>query len=169
MRIIFKEMDLEHLPEVVAIEEVSFPTPWSLFAFTHEVMQNNFAYYIVALDKRRVVGYAGMWMIMDEAHITNVAVHPQYRGRRIGLKLMEGLMEWAALRGVDRMTLEVRPSNIAARNLYEGLGFIECGRRKGYYSDNNEDAIVMWKSGLVKQYGGRGSNRWRVLNSSGGG
>jgi ribosomal-protein-alanine N-acetyltransferase len=165
MRIVFKEMDLEHLPEVVAIEEVSFPTPWSIFSFTYEVLQNNFAYYIVALDKRQVVGYAGMWVIMDEAHITNVAVHPQYRGTHVGLSLMEELMERAASMGVDRMTLEVRPSNIVARNLYEALGFTECGRRKGYYSDNNEDAIIMGKNGLVKQYSGRGSNRRRVLNS----
>ncbi|RJQ30147.1 MAG: ribosomal-protein-alanine N-acetyltransferase [Peptococcaceae bacterium] len=158
-------MDLEHLPEVVAIEEASFPTPWSLFAFTYEVMQNNFAHYIVALDRRQVVGYAGVWVIMDEAHITNVAVHPQCRGRRVGLHLMEELMKRVASIGVDRMTLEVRPSNIVARNLYEILGFTECGRRKGYYSDNHEDAIIMWKSGLVKQYGGQGSDRRRVLNS----
>lgn len=149
MKIIFKEMALEHLPEVVAIEEASFSVPWSLFAFTYEVMQNSLARYIVALSKNRVIGYAGMWIIMNEAHINNVAVHPQYRGRRVGLKLMEEMIERAALAGADRMTLEVRPANEAARNLYKKLGFKECGRRKGYYSDSNEDAIIMWKNGFV--------------------
>ncbi|AQS60158.1 ribosomal protein S18-alanine N-acetyltransferase [Desulforamulus ferrireducens] len=138
------EMKLEHIPEVLAIEQVSFPTPWSQQAFTYEITQNNFAHYVVALEGEKVIGYAGMWLVLDEAHITNVAVHPNYRGKKLGLALMLEAMRQAILRGAVRMTLEVRPSNTVARELYKKLGFKEKGLRKRYYTDTNEDAIIMW-------------------------
>ncbi|GAB6158456.1 ribosomal protein S18-alanine N-acetyltransferase [Desulfotomaculum varum] len=137
-------MQVEHLPGVLEIERVSFPTPWSSQAFTYELTQNNFARYLVALHQDRVVGYGGMWLVLDEAHITNIAVHPQHRGHRVGEGLLLELMRQAVLQGAARMTLEVRPSNHAARQLYKKLGFQEKGRRKKYYSDTNEDAIIMW-------------------------
>ncbi|SHK67644.1 [SSU ribosomal protein S18P]-alanine acetyltransferase [Desulforamulus aeronauticus DSM 10349] len=138
------EMKLDHIPGVLEIEQVSFPTPWSSQAFTYEITQNNFAHYVVALEDEKVIGYVGMWMVLDEAHITNVAVHPSYRGKKLGLALMVEVMRLAVLRGASRMTLEVRPSNTVARELYKKLGFKEKGLRKRYYTDTNEDAIIMW-------------------------
>ena len=138
------EMKLDHIPGVLEIEQISFPTPWSHQAFTYEITQNNFAHYVVALQAEKVIGYAGMWLVLDEAHITNVAVHPNCRGQKLGLALMLETMRQAVLRGAVRMTLEVRPSNTVARELYKKLGFKEKGLRKRYYTDTNEDAIIMW-------------------------
>lgn len=149
MNVTFEEMRLEHLDQVVEIEKASFPSPWSRGAFVYEILQNNFAYYIVARAGEKVVGYAGMWLILDEAHITNVAVHPGYRRNNIGRSLMLEMIRRAAVMGINRMTLEVRPSNAAARHLYATLGFKETGVRKCYYTDTNEDAIIMWKDDLA--------------------
>ncbi|AKX94999.1 ribosomal protein S18-alanine N-acetyltransferase [Neomoorella thermoacetica] len=135
----------EYLNGVLAIERVSFPTPWTRHSFQNEIYNNDFAYYYVALDGQKVIGYAGMWIILDEAHITNVAVHPDYRGRRLGEVLLRVLMQEAVYLGADRMTLEVRVSNHSAQRLYERLGFVRAGVRRGYYNDNREDAIIMWK------------------------
>jgi len=144
----FEEMRLEHLSQVVQIENASYPSPWSRHSFAYEVMKNSFACYIVAISGKKVVGYAGMWLILDEAHITNVAVHPNYRKAGIGRALMMQMIGRAVVTGSNRMTLEVRPSNNAARHLYNKLGFKEGGVRKGYYIDTNEDAIIMWKENL---------------------
>ncbi|MCL6611035.1 MAG: ribosomal protein S18-alanine N-acetyltransferase [Peptococcaceae bacterium] len=134
----------EHLDQVMAIELKSFPIPWSHRTFMFEVTENDFAFYIVALLNGRVAGYAGMWIVLDEAHVTNVAVHPELRGRGVGRALMTELLGRAAVLGADRITLEVRVSNRAARSLYKSLGFVEKGLRRKYYSDNNEDAVIMW-------------------------
>lgn len=142
-------MSLEHLNQVLEIEEASFPAPWSYYAFAYEILQNNLAHYIVAVSGQEVVGYSGMWLVLDEAHITNVAVHPDYRQKSIGRSLMLEMIRLAVLGGSTKMTLEVRPTNTAARRLYEQLGFVEKGRRKRYYTDNNEDAIIMWKYNLT--------------------
>jgi ribosomal-protein-alanine N-acetyltransferase len=142
-------MALEHLNQVLEIEEASFPAPWSYYAFAYEILQNNLAHYIVVMSGQEVVGYSGMWLVLDEAHITNVAVHPDYRQKSIGKSLMLEMMRLAVLNGSTKMTLEVRPTNTAARRLYEQLGFVEKGRRKRYYTDNNEDAIIMWKDNLT--------------------
>ncbi len=142
------DMTERHIKEVVQIEKVSFPTPWPRQTFEFEILYNELAEYLVALDGRKVVGYGGMWMVLNEAHITNLAVHPQYRGIGIGRMLMLSLMQRAVSLDADRMTLEVRPSNGPARDLYHSLGFMECGLRKGYYQDNNEDAIIMWREKL---------------------
>lgn len=148
MDVKFEEMRLEHLSQVMEIEKASFPSPWSWYSFVNEVMKNSFAYYIVAVSDKNVVGYAGMWLILDEAHITSVAVHPHHRGNGIGRALMQEMVRRAAMMGINKMTLEVRPSNTAARHLYATLGFIERGVRKGYYTDTREDAIIMWKDDI---------------------
>lgn len=135
----------EDLDGVLAIEKVSFPTPWTRNSYLNEIYSNDFAYYYVARFEREVIGYAGLWIIFDEAHVTNVAVHPDYRGRRLGELLLNILIQEAIYLGADRMTLEVRVSNHPARRLYERLGFVSAGIRKGYYNDNKEDAIIMWK------------------------
>jgi ribosomal-protein-alanine N-acetyltransferase len=142
--IIFLPMQADHLSEVISIEKDSFPTPWSRYAFYGELL-NDFAFYIVAVCGDKVVGYAGMWLIIDEAHITNLAVRPDYRRRGIGRSLMQELENQAVTLGAKSMTLEVRPSNDIAKGLYSSLGFFQEGRRRGYYSDTGEDALIMWK------------------------
>ncbi len=143
LRLRFSLMLPEHLEQVLAIERESFPIPWSRQAFMFEVEENDLAFYIVALANKRVVGYAGMWAVLDEAHITNVAVHPDFRGRGVGRALIMELLARAAVSGAAMVTLEVRVSNHIARNLYRSAGFADRGLRRGYYSDNGEDALIM--------------------------
>lgn len=138
-------MRVEDLEEVLEIEKRSFTNPWSKYAFLSELNENRFATYIVIRTDAKIVGYGGMWIIFDEAHVTNVAVLPEYRGMGIGELIMRTLIDLAKKRGAIKMTLEVRKSNHIAQNLYTKLGFQPTGIRRGYYSDNNEDAIIMWK------------------------
>lgn len=145
----FDKMQSKHLDQVLEIEEFSFSTPWTRKAFDYEIQFNDFAHYIVALQDSRVAGYAGMWIILDEAHITNVAVHKNYRFRGLGKALMLEMIRRSVILGAERMTLEVRPSNTTARHLYTRLGFVERGLRKKYYTDTKEDAIIMWKDNLT--------------------
>ncbi|MBX6395699.1 MAG: ribosomal protein S18-alanine N-acetyltransferase [Alicyclobacillaceae bacterium] len=133
--------DLDRIQE---IERASFTMPWSRTAFYGELADNHFARYIVAQRDDVVVGYAGMWLILDEAHITNIAVHPDARRQHVGETLLRHMMAYARSQGACRMTLEVRVSNIPAQNLYHKLGFVTRGVRKGYYTDNHEDALIMW-------------------------
>ncbi|HZG75215.1 MAG TPA: ribosomal protein S18-alanine N-acetyltransferase [Paenibacillus sp.] len=140
----FRMMRYEDIPEVCAIELESFATPWSEQAFISELTQNQFAQYIVMEYEERLIGYGGMWIIIDEAHVTNIAVTGEFRGRRLGQRLLTELASRAERLGAGRMTLEVRPSNLVARRLYEKFGFEAVGVRPGYYSDNGEDAIIMW-------------------------
>lgn len=147
-KIRFEKMGPHHLDQVLTIETRSFPTPWPRSTFEFEIFYNELAEYVVAVWGDKVVGYGGMWMVLDDAHITNVAVHPAYRSRGVGRGLMLELMRRAVRRGGRRMTLEVRPSNQPARHLYKDLGFVERGVRPKYYQDNNEDAIIMWKDDL---------------------
>lgn len=143
--VVVRDMYLSDLDAVMGIEAESFSTPWSRNQFQSELMENNFAAYLVLDFHGRVVSYGGMWIILDEAHVTNVAVHPDFRGYHLGERMMEGLMERAKSLGSLRMTLEVRRSNQVAQNLYQKLGFIQLGVRRGYYSDPREDAFIMWK------------------------
>jgi [ribosomal protein S18]-alanine N-acetyltransferase len=138
-------MEFSHLDEILNIEEKSFATPWSRYAFTCELMDNDFARYFVLIHDELVIGYMGLWVILDEAHITNVAIHPDYRNRRLGEVLIREVVWRCQGMGVLRMTLEVRVSNLSAQSLYTRLGFVSAGVRKGYYTDNQEDAIIMWK------------------------
>jgi ribosomal-protein-alanine N-acetyltransferase len=152
MQLTVTEMLPEHLEQVLVIEKAGFTVPWSRNSFMYELLHNEFAYYIVVLLEDEVLGYAGAWVILNEAHITNVAVHPDYRGNKIGRLLMTELIRRVMLKGAGRVTLEVRTSNMVARHLYSSLGFKELGLRKKYYSDNNEDAIIMWKDEAVQKY-----------------
>lgn len=140
----YRRMTLADIPRILEIELQSFTLPWSEEAFRLELTQNHFAKYVVAETEGRVIGYAGTWIIIDEAHVTNVAVDPAYRGHGIGEELMKQLMVVAIAHGAERMTLEVRVSNTVAQNLYGKMGFLSHGIRKGYYTDNNEDAMIMW-------------------------
>lgn len=148
MDFLLRPMQMDDISQVVAIEGQSFPTPWSSYAFTCELCDNEFAYYLVvakAEQPDKVVGYGGMWIIIDEAHITNIAIAPIYRGKSLSKMLLEGMFLLALQKKVCRMTLEVRVSNGLARNLYGKMGFQEAGIRPGYYVDTNEDALIMWK------------------------
>ncbi|MEW6623665.1 MAG: ribosomal protein S18-alanine N-acetyltransferase [Bacillota bacterium] len=140
-----RPMTIEDIEHVVQIERLSFTSPWSRLAFEAEVYNNKFAHYYVAQGNGGVVGYAGMWIIFDEAHITNIAVHPEFRGLKYGKRLTAELMIQAVKLGAKRITLEVRVSNVIAQKLYESMGFASVGIRKKYYTDNNEDALIMWK------------------------
>lgn len=148
LQISIEQMTVDDLDRVLEIEVLSYPTPWSRRAFQSELSENSYAHYYVAKHEGQIVGYFGMWVILDEAHITNIAVHPDYRRHRIGRRMLEFSFDRAKEFGATRMTLEVRVSNIPAQTLYRKLGFVERGIRKGYYTDTNEDAIIMWKDNL---------------------
>ncbi len=137
-------MQIEDIPKVCELEKLCFTLPWSYQSFHTELTQNLFAKYLVIEMDDRIISYGGMWIIVDEAHVTNVAVHPNYRGRKLGELMMLQMMELARGLHAVRITLEVRPSNTVARALYQKLGFVDTGVRPGYYTDNNEDAIIMW-------------------------
>lgn len=145
-------MTLADLDGVMVVERLSFLTPWSRDAFAEELLQT-FTVYVVARAGQHVVGYGGMHVVFDEAHVTNVAVHPDWRGQGLGERIMRRLIHLAAARGAHRMTLEVRASNEPAKRLYAKLGFVTGpgAVRRGYYTDTGEDAIVMWKEPLVEQ------------------
>ncbi len=143
-QVTFRRMTLKDLDQIMALEKVSFTAPWSRNAFTGELTDNHFARYLVMQLGDEIIGYGGMWIIIDEAHVTNIAVSPLYRGRRLGERLLRFMMAVASTEGARKMTLEVRVSNFSAKNLYHKLGFVEAGLRKGYYTDNREDAIIMW-------------------------
>ena len=146
--ILVRPMAIADVDGVMAVEKDSFSTPWSRSAFEEELAQNRLARYIVAEEDGQVVGYAGMWLVINEAHVTNVAVSGSRRGEGIGRLLMETLMELARENGMGSMTLEVRVSNMVARHLYETLGFAEAGIRKNYYSETKEDALILWRDQL---------------------
>ncbi len=140
---IIRRMRLKDLDEVAALEEATFARPWSRESFRQELTRNVAARYLVAEENGRVIGYAGAWIILDESHITNIAVAEDVRGRGIGRKLTEELLRVLSNLGAGYATLEVRVSNLRAQNLYQSLGFISVGKRKRYYEDNNEDAYLM--------------------------
>lgn len=142
--VVVRHMTFEDIPGVIDIEVLCFPIPWTHHAFRME-MRNKLAVYQVAVIDKKIVAYGGMWLIMEEAHITNIAVHPQYQSRGIGKKIVEALVQEADQRRIQRMTLEVRKSNEVAIQLYKTMGFLVSGIRPGYYHDNGEDAIIMWK------------------------
>jgi ribosomal-protein-alanine N-acetyltransferase len=131
------------LDEVLPIERVSFATPWTRAAFSYEIEQNKVARCTAMRSAGRVVGYVCLWEIGHEIHITNLAVHPEWRRRGVGRRLLAFAMAEGIARGVTLAFLEVRPSNAQALKLYEGLGFQVIGRRTGYYFDTGEDALVM--------------------------
>ncbi len=141
---VFRRMTVEDIDQICIIEEESFSSPWTAAAFYNEIVNNHFAQYVVMEWEGQVIGYGGMWTIIDEAHITNIAIRPQFRGKRLGERLLLELQTLACFYGAVKMTLEVRVSNKIAQRLYEKMGFSAAGFRKAYYSDNQEDAIIMW-------------------------
>jgi ribosomal-protein-alanine N-acetyltransferase len=147
---LIRRMTMEDLPRVLQIDRLSFPVPWPERTYRYELTENSAAHLIVAeAADQTVVGYAGYWLLVDEAHISTLAVHPDYRRRGIGEELLRTALRDGAERGADLATLEVRPSNKAAVDLYRKYGFEVVGRRTRYYRDNDEDAWIMSLKGLV--------------------
>ncbi len=144
---IVRRMNELDIDGVLAVEEQCFTTPWSRDGFVNE-MKNELSHYLVMTDGGKIIGYAGMWLIVDEAHITNVAILPEHQGKKLGEKLMKALIEHAKARGILSMTLEVRSSNQVAQGLYGKFGFAQRGVRRKYYTDTQEDALIMWCDAL---------------------
>ena len=144
---IISGMSVEDIPGVLEIENVSFPTPWSESAFRYELQENPYASLFVAKtrDQSSVLAFACVWIVDQEMKINNIAVRPEYRSRGVGSRFLKFLLEYAASQGCREVVLEVRPSNEVALHLYHSSGFAPVGRRKQYYSDTHEDAIVMWR------------------------
>lgn len=138
-----RPMGFSDIDALVSLELASFSVPWSR-QMLEEELYNPQACYRVLECQGRIAGYAGMWKILDEGHITNIAVHPDFRRNGYGRRLICELLDIARREGIIAVTLEVRVSNLPAISLYESLGFKQEGRRKRYYSDNNEDALIMW-------------------------
>jgi len=137
-----RRMELSDLDEIMYIEERSFATPWSRQSMTDEIANKAACYFVVEADGK-IVAYAGAWLVIDEAHITNIAVHPDYRGRGYGKLVTRAVLEYAASVDMGYALLEVRVSNRRAICLYKQLGFKVLAIRKRYYEDNGEDAYVM--------------------------
>ncbi len=140
-----RPMSLEDLNEIIEIEHKCFTIPWSKSAFEQELSSNEHAFYFVALFGGKIAGYCGMWHIINEGHITNIAVSGEFRGNGIGQRLMDELLRTALDLEMIGITLEVRVSNYSAQRLYMRNGFKPEGFRKNYYEDTKEDAIIMWK------------------------
>ena len=145
--IIIDKMTFEDLDEVYEIDKKSFPIPWSKSSFEEE-LKNMLAIYLVARIDNKIVGYIGSWMVIDECHITNIAIHPDYRRNGIAKKLVNELFKYCNEHGISYILLEVRANNISAQKLYESLGFLTDGVRKGYYKNPDgtyDDAVLMTK------------------------
>lgn len=143
LAIVVDRMTVDDLGAVQEIEGESFTTPWPPHAYRSELETNRLAHYIVARYDDQLVGFAGMWLMVDEAHITTFAVRRTWRRQGVGERLLLALLDLAQARGAREATLEVRPSNHPARRLYEKYGFALVGVRRRYYSDDNEDALIL--------------------------
>lgn len=143
-----ERMTPAEIGEVRRIETASFATQWPSDAFYNELHSNRSAHYYVGKVDGRTVAYGGIWVVMEDSHVTTIAVDDAYRGRGYGDALMARLVAEAIARGAAWMTLEVRESNVAAQRLYRKYGFATVATRKAYYSDNDENALVMWAGDL---------------------
>ena len=144
-QIVIRPMELSDIDGVMLVEHEAFVVPWSRQAFEEELTQNRIARYLVAEMDGKIAGYAGVWFVIGEAHVTNVAVHGSARRQGIGRLLMNHLIDLAADNGIEAMTLEVRVTNLPARELYREMGFVEKGIRPNYYSETKEDALILWR------------------------
>ena len=139
-----RPMIMDDIDAIAEMERLVFTLPWSRDAFRRELEENVAARYLVLEDQGRILAYGGIWLVIDEAHVTNIAVHPDVRGRGFGERLMRALMRLASDTCMGMITLEVRRSNAAAQALYRKVGFQDVGYRKRYYQDNQEDALIMF-------------------------
>ncbi|MBB6451019.1 ribosomal-protein-alanine N-acetyltransferase [Geomicrobium halophilum] len=138
-----RPMRFTDIEQVLVVEQDSFQMPWTSKAFVNELVKNPFAHYFVADDGRDIIGYCGIWIVMEEAHITNIAVLSGYRHQGVGQSLVKAMIEQSFKLGVQTITLEVRETNTRAQQFYRQFGFRKIDVEKGYYTDNNEDAWIM--------------------------
>ena len=144
-------MTAADIPVVTRIERASFSTVWPSDAFYNELNTNKVAHYFVGRIDGQIVAYGGIWVILEDSHITTLAVDPAFRGRHLGEVMLLHLVDRAIERGAAWMTLEVRESNTSAQKLYRKYGFTTVTMRRGYYSDDNESALVMWAGNLKSE------------------
>lgn len=144
---IIRPMERADVSRVHEIECACFRSPWSKLALAGE-LRNEVAHYLVMEADGVICGYGGMWLLFEEAHVTNVAIMPEYRGQGRGRRLMLAMMRHAFKRSAERMTLEVRESNKVAQHLYAKLDFKQNGFRAGYYSDTGEGALILWNDDI---------------------
>ena len=141
----FRKMTPDDADAVAELELRCFAMPWSRADFFRE-FQNELAEYVVGELDKKIVAYAGAWVTFEQAEVMHIAVEPELRGQGIGTLIFGELIKAVKERGATSITLEVRPSNVAAIKLYESFGLKSVGRRKGYYLDNGEDALIMWNT-----------------------
>lgn len=141
-------MRRRHIPGVLRIESMVYPRPWSAGLFLSEIAQRGTRAYFVARQRGKVVGYAGIMLLGEEGHVTNIAVDPSFHRHKVGTRLLLRLIEEARARGARAVTLEVRRSNLGAQAMYRRFGFETVGVRRGYYVETGEDAFVMWAEGV---------------------
>jgi ribosomal-protein-alanine N-acetyltransferase len=146
-----RKMQPTDVARVVDIERACFGERWTSGMFQNE-LSNSASTYFVATEGSEIVGYAGYWLILEEAHITTIGVDPNHQRKGYGDLLMLHLIDHGLAAGAEWVTLEVRLSNVAAQKMYEKFGFTSLGRRKGYYQDNNEDALVMWTENIKQPH-----------------
>lgn len=146
-------MVIANLDEVYEIEKISFSMPWTKQMWMDEMIKSQIANHLVAKLDGKILGYAGFWLIIDEAEIVNIAVHPEYRRKGIGNLLLKELLNLAKTKKAKLVTLEVRETNESAKNLYSKSGFQLIAIRKKFYKDTNEDALVYWLNPIEKSDG----------------
>ncbi|MBV8723182.1 MAG: ribosomal protein S18-alanine N-acetyltransferase [Candidatus Eremiobacteraeota bacterium] len=156
-------MRSDDIPAVLGIETLSFTTTWPANAFSNELSENKLAHYYVGRVDGKIVAYGGIWVILEDSHITTIAVQPEFRGRGLGEQMLIHLLDDAMTRGASWITLEVRETNDVAQRLYRKYGFTNVSVRRAYYSDNNENAVVMWAGNLRGQLY---RNRLRALRAA---
>jgi len=137
-------MENEHIDTVLEIEIASFPTPWTRDAFEYDINKNHLGHYWVLTKDDEIIGYIGIWLVGDIAHVTNICIREDFRGNKLGRWLLLTVMNLGAELGARRFTLEVRETNHSAIGLYESIGFRAVGRKTNYYQEIGEDALVMW-------------------------
>ncbi len=147
-RLEIAEMNAADIAAVLSIEGLSFTSSWPQNAFVNEIRDNKLAHYFVGRIEGEIVAYGGIWVILEDSHVTTIAVHPNYRGRKLGEEMLIHLLDQAIAARASWITLEVRESNEVAQRLYRKYGFTTVSTRRGYYSDNNENALVMWAGNL---------------------
>ena len=148
--IIFDGLKYNYLDSLFELEKLCFSIPWSKKLFENDISNKN-AHYILAVLNGKVIGYCGLYKVLDEADITNIAVHPDFRRQGLAKRMLENIIEYCVVNKIDKITLEVRESNTSAINLYVKEGFKVVGERKNYYSDNRETAILMRRITSMKE------------------
>jgi [ribosomal protein S18]-alanine N-acetyltransferase len=148
MKVRLTQINRQMLPQIKSIDLACLGDFWSMNAYEREIDSPNSSLIAIVNDENVVLGFGCLWAILEEAHITILAVRPEYQQQGIGRYLVWGLLREATVKGLEWATLEVRASNLAAINLYESFGFITIGRRRNYYQSSNEDALILWRKGL---------------------